>query len=220
MPAVGSRVVAEARARSTIATSAMVAMVAMVGALATLCNTAGCSRPRGRASTRSEIDAPRATDGRVPLVVTWEAQGEPRAGETFVVTARLARRGNFDQVLHVSVRVPDGARVVRGSTALDLPPTAAPRVDSIELALALATIPAGNLVLVADATGVGWGVHSEVPYRFGRSAPSVAGPAAQGPHVVIGGVDLGPAVPAGRTRSPEANRDSGSGDAPAVRDAM
>ena len=175
---------------------------------------AGCARLPGgadpaarHAQTALRVDtslSPSADrvprSGRASLRVTWEPHGTPFASGSLALTARIERGANFDRPLRMVVRVPAGARADRGPLELDLPPSPTPRVDTVEYVLALATVPAADLVLVADARGTGWGAHAEVPYRFGRPEPAVQGPAAEGLRVVVGGIDLGPAVPAGRRR--------------------
>lgn len=90
--------------------------------------------------------------------------------------------------------------MLRGPLEFDLSPSPSDRIDTVEYVLALVTVPAADLTLVADAQGTGWGAHAEAPYRFGRPEPTPQGPAAAGPNIIVGGIDLGPAVPAGRQR--------------------
>lgn len=148
--------------------------------------------------TTSAVSAP--SPGRSPLRILLEPHGTPAAGGTLALTAHIERGANFDRPLRVVVRVPAGARAEHGPLEFDLPPSPTPRVDTVEYVFALTTVPASDLVLVADARGTGWGAHAEVPYRFGRPETAVQGPAAEGLRVVVGGIDLGPAVSAGRRR--------------------
>lgn len=154
------------------------------------------SLPSGASAIAPVVTA--ARPGHSPLRITWEPHGAPTAGRSLALTARIERAAHFDRPLRVVVRVPAGARVDRGPLTLDLPPSPTPRVDAVEYVLALATVPTSDLVLLADVRGTDWGAHAEVAYRFGRPEPTVRGPAAEGPRVVVGGIDLGPAVPAGR----------------------
>jgi hypothetical protein len=127
------------------------------------------------------------------LIVVWSQK--ELATHSVTLDALVEYRGPFNQPLHLSVKVPAGATLVSGPAELDLPAQRAATTVATKYQLSFASVPAGDLVLVADARGAQSGVHAENAYRFGRPAPAAIAPKATGPGVIFGGHDLGKSIP-------------------------
>lgn len=128
-----------------------------------------------------------------PLTVSWIVV--ERAEKSVKLVARVERRSLLAVPVNVVVLAPKAVSLSGGPTAFAIPAADAPGIiDTVYLA-AFSTAPTEDLVLTADARGVGFGVHAQDAYRFGRPAPGQEKPAATGPHLQLGGQDLGPAVP-------------------------
>lgn len=116
--------------------------------------------------------------------------GAPRTHVTLV--AEIARRGALDLPLELTVRVPPGAALVRGTPQQTLPVSAPGTVtrEEFELAYEPSGAPSEDALLVVDAQSASAGFHAEVPYRFGRAPAPVPRPP-RGAPLVVNGVDWG-----------------------------
>ncbi|MFT3838252.1 MAG: hypothetical protein QM723_14815 [Myxococcaceae bacterium] len=158
---------------------------------------AACANPQPAAAVSEPKPAPApvvASGGpKTPLSVSWSEK--QLSAHSAVVEARVQYNGPFDMPLHLAVQVPAGAALAKGEVTLDVPaqPTATTVVNVYEVTFE--QVPAGDLVLVADAQSPVTGVHATSTYRFGRAAPAAQVPQANGPDVKLNGLDLGHAVP-------------------------
>ena len=145
------------------------------------------------AESAAPSPAPLAEGPRAPLVVIWSEK--ELAAHSATLEARVEYRGRFTLPVHLAVKVPAGATLVSGPAELELPAQETATTVATEYKLSFASVPAGDLLLVADARGEASGVHAENVYRFGRPAPAPVVPNATGPSVKLGGHDLGPSIP-------------------------
>lgn len=162
---------------------------------------AGCANPQPAATASEPKPAPapapvpvtESGGPKTPLSVSWsEKQLSPHSA---VVEARVQYNGPFDMPLHLVVQVPAGATLAKGEATLDVPAQPTATTVSNVYELTFDQVPAGDLVLVADAKSPVTGVHATSVYRFGRAAPAVQLPQANGPDVKFNGLDLGHSVP-------------------------
>jgi hypothetical protein len=127
------------------------------------------------------------------MVASWlEVRQSPTSA---VLRARIERSAGFPLPLTVTVSIPSGVQLVRGPRTYTLPPASAAETHETEFELAYAQPPAEDLVLVADAQDPAFGVHAEVPYRFGRPEPVGPRPQPGGSPLRIGAHDFGAPVP-------------------------
>lgn len=129
----------------------------------------------------------------LPVVVRWEEVSR-EAGRA-VVRATIERKLGLDLPLSVAVELPAGVKAARGRTAFTLTPNVEAITVAEELELTFENLPAGDALLKVDADSGAFGIHSRVPYRFGRPEPVTPAPAATGPHLMRGDRDLGASIP-------------------------
>jgi len=152
--------------------------------------TSPTAQPSGGPGAVSPEEGPRA-----PLIATWEVvSGEPADGATMVLHLRLERTGRWPMPVNVGIGVPEGVRVVRGDAQTTLAANPEPGVAVLEFEITIDRVPQDDLVAVVDSRTEGAGFHAEPRYRFGRPEPEVQVPVRDGPHVQIGGHDLGPSI--------------------------
>jgi hypothetical protein len=130
---------------------------------------------------------------RAPMTVEWVKSGEAAGRLTLV--ARVNRFAAIRVPTTVQVTVPAGVRVVSGRTSWVI--EGSESVAPVEEVLVFEVLQAGaqEILLAADATGTGFGVHAKKAYPLGPPAPKTAAPV-PGPDLEIGGRNFGPSVPA------------------------
>ena len=127
-----------------------------------------------------------------PITVTWE-QLELSASKVRLM-AHIKRMGPLGVPLAVRIELPPNARMTIGKTSFELAPNAAADEVLEPVELTYGQLPMHDVVLHVTGGGQGGGVSYAVPYRFGRSAPELAAPKADGPSQVINGRDLGKSI--------------------------
>ena len=141
-------------------------------------------------------DVARAGSGEgapeAPLQLRWQVLSD--AGGRLSIAAVVVRKAVLDSPIDVHVEVPAGLHLVSGQTSFQLPPNAQPGETTTTFEFTYATVPAGDLKLVADLSGGAMGVHATDTYRFGRPEPQPVRPQPTGPSIKIGDTDLGPAI--------------------------
>ncbi len=145
----------------------------------------------GTAASRARPAASPAAGA--PLTVKWVPR---REGSTELeLVARVEFRMRFDQPVAITVRTPPGVRLLSGPERWDAraPEDFAP----VEAAYTFAIdgSPTGDIVLAADLSGPGFGVHGKDAFAVGvpRGKRSEAkAPAPEGPSIRVNGQDLGP----------------------------
>jgi hypothetical protein len=163
--------------------------------IASLAVLAACANPQPASSEpKPAPSAAVAPSGpKTPLSVSWnERQLSPHSA---VLEARAQYNGPFDMPLHLVVQVPAGATLTKGEPQLDVPPQVTATTVVYVYEVSFEQVPAGDLVLVADAKSQVTGVHATSAYRFGRPAPQAQVPQANGPDLKMNGVDFGHAIP-------------------------
>jgi hypothetical protein len=131
--------------------------------------------------------------------VTWIEGGVVQDGQAVPgsplmrLIVRVSQPGVVEVPAQVSVRFPAGVQVVRGETVQTLPVAPAGTTRDVVFYVRFAAPPSEPAVATVDAQGTTSGVHAEVPYRFGRAAPTPAAPPMTGP-TIVNGFNLGPSV--------------------------
>lgn len=150
----------------------------------------------GSGSAGSTPSAPATpTQGiQAPARVSWKVVSSDAKSVTLL--AQVHQLTALSVPLAVSVETPPGVRLVRGPSTWTVPPTEQPCIHETRLTFAIDTPPTGDLLLVADARGTGFGIHATDAYRFGRPEPTPERPRPTGPEVKLGPRKFGPAVPA------------------------
>jgi hypothetical protein len=163
--------------------------------LAFILSTVACQTGTRDAATSATAASATASESaaQTPLFVRWQVQSD--SGGRLLITAVLTRRASLRVPVELHVEVPQGLQLVSGSTDLKLEPNLPPGQTEVQLEFQYATPPAGDLKVVAIASGNGMGVHATDTYRFGRAAPASTQPQPGGATHRIGNVDLGPSVP-------------------------
>ena len=133
------------------------------------------------------------TRQETPLTVSWVVVEATEKSVKLV--ARVDRRAALAVPVKVAVAAPKGATLTTGAAAFSISASDGPSVTDTEYVISFATPPLEDLVLTADANGGGLGVHAQDVYRFGRAAPVAPTPDPSGPHLQVGGQDLGGSVP-------------------------
>lgn len=157
----------------------------------------GCARaptptttgPDGEPATPSTT----TTRQETPLTVTWVVA--ERTETSVRLTARVNQRAALQVPVKVAVVAPKGATLSGGAAAFSISPSDGPSVTDTVYVVSFAAVPTEDIVLTADASGAGFGVHATDVYRFGRPEPKVEVPAATGPGLKLGNLDLGRSVP-------------------------
>lgn len=151
-------------------------------------------------ATHASMPRPGAAhDVGAPLVVTWIEGGTVQDGNAAPgsplsrLVVRVTQPGVVEVPARVTVRFPAGVQVVRGETVQTLPVAPAGTTRELAFDVRFAAPPADPAVAIVDAQGMASGVHAEVPYRFGRPAPSPA-PTPMTEPTVVNGFNLGPSV--------------------------
>jgi hypothetical protein len=128
-----------------------------------------------------------------PLTVRWMVMS--RTEKSVTLTARVDRRAALSTPVKVAVVAPKGVTLAGGAAEFSISPSDGPSVTDTTYVLSFSEVPTEDIVLTADVSGSGFGVHATDVYRFGRPAPVVALPQPTGPHLQLGGQDLGASVP-------------------------
>ncbi|MCP3058300.1 hypothetical protein LXT21_05925 [Myxococcus sp. K38C18041901] len=99
------------------------------------------------------------------------------------LAAEVERRSGFDADIEVRIELPEGVRVVEGSTDFVLPRSAGAlaRVTPCVVAVPPGVVPETDLVLSAQARGGSFGAHAEARYTFGRELRLERPPTPTGP---------------------------------------
>jgi hypothetical protein len=141
----------------------------------------------------------RAGNERAPITASLRG---PRVAEPGSIELELVieRRVPASAELSIALRLPGGARLVRGRLRERLAgPRALRRYE-----LAVERLPSEDFVVVLDAQSPGFGYHAELPYRFGRSAPLPQVPRLAERSLTLGSRSFGRSVrvttPASRSR--------------------
>ncbi|MFY0569739.1 hypothetical protein ACN28E_38745 [Archangium lansingense] len=105
-----------------------------------------------------------------PARVSWKVvSSDPK---TVTLMAQVHQLAPLSVPLSVSIETPPGVRLVSGPSTWTVPPTEKPCIHETRLTFAIDTPPTGDLLLVADAHGTGFGIHATDAYRFGRPEPT------------------------------------------------
>ena len=117
--------------------------------------------------------SPAAEAPSSPITVKWIEGSRNEAGSrlTLEVTKLIAT----ERPLALAFRVPPGVVVEPELTAREIP-AASVGTTSIEILVRASVPPTQDLIAICDSQGTTFGFHAEVPYRFGRPAPTIAEP--------------------------------------------
>ena len=194
-------------------TPVLVALRTKLALLAGLLVLGSCSRPQASTVHAPEPAAmtsalPERLAHHAPVRITWNALGVPTVRVPLALVARVEYLSTVPAPLEITLRLPAGTTLLRGSTRWVLPPSSPGSIHDTELLLAFATLPTDDLVLVVTLEREGYGLHAEVPYRFGRPEPRRPVPVAEGPSVRLGGRNLGPSVPLRGVAGPGPSREA------------
>lgn len=162
----------------------------------------GCARPDPRVGAVSESASARGNDSvtervgrsrdvRSPIRVSLEGPPQVVANQTLHLRAVVERYIGMTVPMTVVLRLPPGARLIRGEATRQLPPNTTARTDVLEYDIAIGEVPAEDVWLVTDVRGEGIGFHGRVAYRFGRPEPLPARPPLAQESVRVGGRDFG-----------------------------
>lgn len=153
----------------------------------------GCA-PKAMAARGEADGSPQVAATRAPMTVEWLLQSESAGRITLL--ARVNRSTALRVPTAVSVAVPTGVRVISGRTSWVI--EGSDSVAPVEETLVFEVLQSGpqEIVLAADAEGIGFGVHAKKAYRLGAAAKKAAAPASPGPKLEVGGHDFGQSVPA------------------------
>lgn len=154
----------------------------------------GCAQ--NTVAPRSEAAGPTGSSAsaRAPMTAEWIFQSEGSGRLTLI--ARVNRFAAIRVPVTVSVSAPAGVRVISGRPSWIIP--ASETITPVEETYVFEVLQSGQqeIVLAADAEGVGFGVHAKKAYKLGGSTQKVeASTAPSGPTLEVGGRDFGPAVP-------------------------
>ncbi|PTL79492.1 hypothetical protein DAT35_32265 [Vitiosangium sp. GDMCC 1.1324] len=165
----------------------------------------GCHQQEPSQPRQTPPEAPAASPGQggsgstpsqtiqAPARVSWKVvSSDPK---TVTLLAQVHQLTPLAVPLNVSIETPPGVRLISGPSTWTVPPTDKPCIHETRLTFAIDTPPTGDLLLVADARGTGFGIHATNAYRFGRPEPTPALPKPTGPEVKLGPRKFGPAVP-------------------------
>lgn len=141
---------------------------------------------------------------QAPARVSWKVVSSDAKSVTLL--AQVHQLTALSVPLAVSVEAPPGVRLVKGPSSWTVPPTEQPCVHETLLTFAIDSPPSGDLLLVADARGTGFGIHATDAYRFGRPEPTPQLPRPTGPEVKLGPHKFGPAVPSQQEATPATPR--------------
>ncbi|MFL5354387.1 hypothetical protein [Archangium sp.] len=158
----------------------------------------------GSAGSAQATPAPPTQGIQAPARVSWKVVSSD--GKTVTLLAQVHQLTALSVPLAVSVEPPPGVRLVKGPSTWTVPPTEQPCVHATQLTFAIDTPPSGDLLLVADARGTGFGIHATDAYRFGRPEPTPPLPRPTGPEVKLGPRKFGPAVPSQQGAAPASPR--------------
>ncbi len=139
-------------------------------------------------------DAPLRDGVASPLQASWVTV--LRDDHHAVLRARVERSARLNLPLTLTVTVPNGVRIERGAASTLLPPATQEPTLELEYELSFAHTPDEDVTLSVDGDTDAMGLHARAPYRFGRPEPEGPRPVASGPAIVLGGLNLGRAVPA------------------------
>lgn len=117
--------------------------------------------------------APETARRLPPLVLEVTGPEHPQPGTTITVVAEIRRVAPDGSPVALSLVVPRGVRIVSGAEHAQVPNGELQRHQWV---LAVDSIPAEDLRVVAEIRGRGQGVHAERRYRFGRPAPRLPDP--------------------------------------------
>jgi hypothetical protein len=141
----------------------------------------------------AQSSAPKAH--RAPLTVSVAGPSRCAAGDELELIITLER--TVVAPIELFVTLPKGAELVRGKLSEALPEGA----ESVERRLLIRLpegVPSDDVEVTAHLQVRGAGAHGRAFYRFGRAEPKLPSPRRAGPSVVVGGKNLGPAIPLDR----------------------
>lgn len=164
--------------------------------LMTLAFAASLGCAQNTVAPRSEAAGPTDTSAsaRAPMTAEWVFQSEGSGRLSLI--ARVNRFAAVRAPTTVSVSVPAGVRVISGRTSWVIPASEA--TGPVEETYVFEVVQSGQqeVVLTADAEGVGFGIHAKKAYKLGGSTQKVNPVTSpSGPTLEVGGRDFGPAVP-------------------------
>lgn len=134
---------------------------------------------------------PQAGDALIPVRVSWRELSRTR--EKAVLVAVVERSAMLAVPLMAKVVVPEGCALV-GDPGFTVAASKEASVEERRYELRYRKTPKEDVRLVVDAGGRNFGLHFDVPYRFGREAPAMRTVAKEGPSIRVGGTDLGRSV--------------------------
>jgi hypothetical protein len=167
----------------------MVAVFVGCAPKATPARTEAVSVPGPGSATEGPVSSPRA-----PMTVEWVFQGEAAGRLTLI--ARVNRTTALQVPTSVTVTVPPGLRVLSGRTLWVIEGSESTVPVEETLVFEVSQPGPQEILLAADAVGVGFGVHAKKVYKLGQAAQKAAAPPSPGPKLEVGGRDFGPSVPA------------------------
>lgn len=134
-----------------------------------------------------------ATAKRAPLQLTLSGPTQPKAGEPLPLTAQVTRNQPFSVPIDVTLRLPEGVRLMEGESVQQILPSADAGTRSLRFVIVADPLPSEDITLVLDAHGQGFGFHTEKAYRFGR--PQALTPSVPlGEALKVGSHNAGPSV--------------------------
>ena len=130
---------------------------------------------------------------RAPLVLAVSGAGPLATGSDLDLKILIDRTTGADPT-QLSVTLPPGADLVSGSLAETIT-DAAPHLERVIRIHLPSGIPASDVQVTAQTSGVGYGAHAAASFRFGRADPLLAQPVRTGAPLMVGGKSLGRAIP-------------------------
>lgn len=135
----------------------------------------GCkgAQPVAPKAVPTPTPTPAAEAPGSPITVKWIEGGRNEAGTRLKL--EVTKLIVTERPLALGFSVPPGVVVEPELTAREIA-AASVGTTSIEILLRASVPPPQDLVAICDSQGASFGFHAEVPYRFGRPAPTVAEP--------------------------------------------
>lgn len=117
--------------------------------------------------------SPTAEAPSSPITVKW-IEGSRNEGGTRL-TLEVTKLIATERPLTLGFSVPQGVVVEPELTAREIA-AASVGTTAIEILVRASVPPTQDLIAICDSQGTSFGFHAEVPYRFGRTAPTIAEP--------------------------------------------